>query len=83
MRVAQNLYEAGAITYMRTNGVQMDPSAISAARKAISDRSRGIIFQKNLVITRRRQRMLRKLMKRSAPSSSALTGMAAATRTAL
>ncbi|MBK9011465.1 type I DNA topoisomerase [Novosphingobium sp.] len=38
MRVAQNLYEAGAITYMRTDGVQMDPSAISAARKAISDR---------------------------------------------
>ena len=38
MRVAQNLYEAGAITYMRTDGVQMDPSAISAARKAIADR---------------------------------------------
>jgi DNA topoisomerase-1 len=38
MRVAQTLYEAGAITYMRTDGVQMDPSAISAARKAISDR---------------------------------------------
>jgi len=41
MRVAQNLYEAGAITYMRTDGVQMDPSAISAARKAISDRYSG------------------------------------------
>ncbi len=38
MRVAQGLYEAGAITYMRTDGVQMDSSAISAARKAISDR---------------------------------------------
>ncbi len=38
MRVAQNLYEAGAITYMRTDGVQMDPSAISAARLAISER---------------------------------------------
>ena len=41
MRVAQTLYEAGAITYMRTDGVQMDPSAISAARAAISDRYSG------------------------------------------
>ncbi|MDP3551476.1 MAG: type I DNA topoisomerase [Novosphingobium sp.] len=41
MRVAQTLYEAGAITYMRTDGVQMDPSAISAVRKAISDRYDG------------------------------------------
>ncbi|WP_188771353.1 type I DNA topoisomerase [Novosphingobium endophyticum] len=41
MRVAQSLYEAGAITYMRTDGVQMDPSAISACRKAISERYDG------------------------------------------
>lgn len=41
MRVAQSLYEAGAITYMRTDGVQMDPSAISAARAAITDRYSG------------------------------------------
>jgi DNA topoisomerase-1 len=41
MRVAQSLYEAGAITYMRTDGVQMDSSAISAARLAISDRYDG------------------------------------------
>ncbi len=41
MRIAQGLYEDGAITYMRTDGVQMDPSAISAARKAISDRFDG------------------------------------------
>jgi DNA topoisomerase I len=41
MRVAQSLYEAGAITYMRTDGVQMDPSAISAARAAINDRYSG------------------------------------------
>ncbi|MBL0022930.1 MAG: type I DNA topoisomerase [Sphingomonadales bacterium] len=38
MRVAQTLYEAGAITYMRTDGVQMDHSAISAARGAIANR---------------------------------------------
>ncbi len=41
MRVAQNLYEQGAITYMRTDGVQMDHSAIDAARKVINDRYSG------------------------------------------
>ncbi|WP_257549854.1 type I DNA topoisomerase [Sphingopyxis sp. DBS4] len=41
MRVAQDLYEDGAITYMRTDGVQMDGSAISAARRAIADRYDG------------------------------------------
>jgi DNA topoisomerase-1 len=41
MRLAQNLYEAGAITYMRTDGVQMDGSAIAAARLAINDRFSG------------------------------------------
>jgi DNA topoisomerase-1 len=41
MRCAQHLYEAGAITYMRTDGVQMDESAISAARRAITERYSG------------------------------------------
>jgi DNA topoisomerase-1 len=41
MRVAQGLYEDGAITYMRTDGVQMDGSAISAARLAITERYDG------------------------------------------
>src|SRR3954468_4236157 len=38
MRLAQGLYEDGAITYMRTDGVQMAPEAISAARRAVADR---------------------------------------------
>ncbi|KRB82761.1 DNA topoisomerase I [Sphingomonas sp. Root710] len=38
MRIAQALYEDGAITYMRTDGVQMDGSAIDAARGAIAKR---------------------------------------------
>ncbi|MET3824372.1 DNA topoisomerase-1 [Sphingomonas sp. PvP055] len=38
MRIAQGLYEDGAITYMRTDGVQMDSSAISAARHAVANR---------------------------------------------
>ncbi|HLZ79562.1 MAG TPA: type I DNA topoisomerase, partial [Sphingomonas sp.] len=41
MRVAQSLYEDGLITYMRTDGVQMDESAISAARLAIAERYDG------------------------------------------
>ncbi len=41
MRIAQGLYEDGAITYMRTDGVQMDASAIDAARKAVVDRYDG------------------------------------------
>ncbi len=41
MRIAQALYEDGAITYMRTDGVQMDGSAISAARQAIATRYDG------------------------------------------
>jgi DNA topoisomerase-1 len=41
MRLAQNLYEAGAITYMRTDGVQMDHSAISECRRAVAERFDG------------------------------------------
>ena len=38
MRAAQRLYEAGHITYMRTDGVEMAPEAIVAVRDAIKER---------------------------------------------
>lgn len=38
MRAAQRLYEAGHITYMRTDGIDMAPEAVTAARDAIKDR---------------------------------------------
>ena len=38
MQIAQRLYEAGHITYMRTDGIDMAPEAVTAARDAIKDR---------------------------------------------
>ncbi|MDO8884695.1 DNA topoisomerase, partial [Pseudotabrizicola sp.] len=38
MSTAQRLYEAGHITYMRTDGIDMAPEAVTQARDAIKDR---------------------------------------------
>ncbi len=38
MSTAQRLYEAGHITYMRTDGIDMAPEAVTAARDAIGKR---------------------------------------------
>ncbi len=38
MSTAQRLYEAGHITYMRTDGIDMAPEAVSMARDAIKER---------------------------------------------
>ena len=38
MSTAQRLYEAGYITYMRTDGIDMAPEAVQNARDAIKDR---------------------------------------------
>lgn len=38
MRIAQDLYESGYITYMRTDSVNLSPQAVSATRKYIEEK---------------------------------------------
>jgi len=38
MQAAQRLYEAGHITYMRTDGIDMAPEAVNSTREAIKER---------------------------------------------
>jgi DNA topoisomerase-1 len=37
MQAAQRLYEAGHITYMRTDGIDMAPEAVTSTREAIKE----------------------------------------------
>ena len=38
MQAAQRLYEAGHITYMRTDGIDMAPEAVTSTREAVKER---------------------------------------------
>ena len=72
MRVAQGLYEDGLITYMRTDGVEMAPEAISAARAR--DRRRATTpatCPTSRATTRPRPRTRRKRTRRSGRPISA------------
>ena len=67
MQVAQRLYEAGHITYMRTDGIDMAPEAVTAARDAIKDRYGAATFRKARACTRTRPRTPKKRTSAFAP----------------
>ncbi len=67
MSTAQRLYEAGHITYMRTDGIDMAPEAVTAARDAIKDRYGAEYVPSARASIRTRPRTPRKRMNVSAP----------------
>ncbi|MDT8327720.1 MAG: DNA topoisomerase [Roseovarius sp.] len=67
MNAAQRLYEAGYITYMRTDGIDMAPEAVMAARDAIKDRFGEDYLPKARVCTRTRPRTRKRPTNVSAP----------------
>jgi DNA topoisomerase I len=60
MNAAQRLYEAGHITYMRTDGIDMAPEAVMAARDAIKARWGEAYVPKSPACTRTRRRTRRR-----------------------
>jgi DNA topoisomerase-1 len=67
MSAAQRLYEAGHITYMRTDGIDMAPEAVTAARDAIAARYGADYVPGSRASTRTRPRTRRKRMNASGP----------------
>jgi DNA topoisomerase-1 len=68
MSAAQRLYEAGHITYMRTDGIDMAPEAVTAARDAIGARYGAELRPRQArASTRTRPRTRRKRMNASGP----------------
>ena len=80
MRVAQGLYEDGAITYMRTDGVQMAPRGdLGRAPRGRRRATTPATCRTSRATTRPRPRMRRRRTRRSGRPISAATAPARAT----
>ena len=60
MGIAQVLYQAGVITYMRTDSVNLSSKAIEGIRELVKTNMELNIFQRNLIITKLEVKMHRK-----------------------